>query len=123
MPLCEASMAEKRWKLEEPDLKGVDLPGDIRFNDPNFAMRVRNNVFQVSYDRGHTWSKAYDLTSSFQYKLTSRTDYLVNGDKDCFLFLSAGNQSQVNVHNFKDRAFCPHHRWRQDLPVHVVDDR
>ena len=96
------------WKLEEPELggKAKPLPGGIRFDDPNFAMRVRNDKFHVSYDRGHKWEGPCDLSSSFKFKLTSRNDYLVNGEKDCFLFLSAGNQPEVNAGNYKDRAFC-----------------
>lgn len=99
------------WKLEEPetlvgrDTKAKPLPGGIRFNDPNFALRVDRDKFQVSYDRGHKWEGPYDLSSSFEFKLTARTDYLVNGERDCFLFLS-GEQPEIKAGSYRDRAFC-----------------
>ena len=83
------------WKLEEPEGlisrgdKPKPLPGGIRFNDPNFALRVNGDQLRVSYDRGHNWEGPYDLSASFSFKLTSRTDYLVNGEKDCFVHHTA----------------------------------
>jgi len=99
------------WKLEEPESlasrqgKPKPLPGGIRFTDPNFAMRVERDQFRISYDRGRTWEGPYDLAASFAFKLTSRTDYLVNGEKDCFLFLS-GEQPEIKAASYRDRAFC-----------------
>ncbi len=99
------------WKLEEPENfvgrsgKASPCPGGIRFNDPNFAMRIGGSEFFISYDRGHKWAGPYSLASFFPYRLTSRTDYLVNGERDCLLFLS-GEQSEINAGSYKDRAFC-----------------
>ncbi len=99
------------WKLEEPETliaretKAKPSPGGIRFNDPNFAMRVDRDQFLVSYDRGHKWEGPYDLSSSFEFKLTSRTDYVVTGEKDCLLFLS-GEQPEIKAGSYRDRAFC-----------------
>lgn len=99
------------WKLEEPEsldqreARPKPLPGGIRFTDPNFAMRVNAGLLRISYDRGHTWEGPYDLAASFPFKLTSRTDYLVNGESDCFLFLS-GEQPGIKAASYRDRAFC-----------------
>jgi hypothetical protein len=99
------------WKLEEPEslARSEDnpkpLPGGIRFDDPNFALRVDRDQFRVSYDRGHTWEGPYDLSASFGFKLTSRTDYLVNGEDDCFFFLSS-EQPEIKAASYRDRAFC-----------------
>ena len=99
------------WKLEEPpglirrEGQPRPLPGGIRFNDPSFALRVNRDQLRVSCDRGHTWEGPYDLSTSFPFKLTSRTDYLVNGENDCFLFLS-GEQPEIKAGSYHDRAFC-----------------
>ncbi len=97
------------WKLEVPESlrrrEPKPLPGNIRFNDPNFALRVQHDQLHVSYDRGHTWEGPYDLAASFPFKLTSRTDYLVNAENDCFLFLS-GEQPEIKAASYHDRAFC-----------------
>jgi hypothetical protein len=99
------------WRLEEPESlisrgdQPKPLPGGIRFNDPGLALRVDAARLRVSYDRGHNWEGPYDLSTSFPFKLTSRTDYLVNGEKDCFLFLS-GEQPEIKAGSYRDRAFC-----------------
>src|SRR5437868_13488354 len=45
------------WKIEEhPELKSGEakpLTTEINFQHPDFAMRVRDDAFYVSYDRGH----------------------------------------------------------------------
>ena len=99
------------WHVEEPenfvgtDQKTVPPPGNIRFYDPNFAMRIGGNRFFISYDRGHQWEGPYDLSPFFPFELTSRTDYLVGGQNRCALFLSA-KQPQVHAGSYHDRAFC-----------------
>jgi hypothetical protein len=99
------------WKLEKPEnltqreVKPAPLPGGIRFTDPNFALRVNADQLRISYDRGRTWEGPFDLSASFPFKLTSRTDYLVNGENDCFLFLS-GEQPEIKAASYRDRAFC-----------------
>jgi hypothetical protein len=108
------------WTLEDPTGyvgdggKAVPSPGGIRFGHPDFAMRVGNHTliqlrdtegqFFVSYSRGKTWEGPF-LFPSFGFELTSRTDYIVTGERECLLFLSA-NQPQVQGGNYKDRAFA-----------------
>ena len=78
----------------------VDSPGGIRFDDPNFAMTIRMqdihigpSRFYYSYDRGKTWMGSYKLPDFGQKGIAARTDYLVNGPKDCSLFLTAAKSN------------------------------
>ncbi|MHC4648363.1 MAG: sialidase family protein [Planctomycetota bacterium] len=82
------------WKLERP--KGVDpkkkateCPGGIDFANPDFALRCRSEVFTVSYDRGKSWSDPYKLPGVGREDVMARTDYIVNGKKDCLILLTA----------------------------------
>lgn len=97
------------WRLEEPEGLRTDavvpLPGPVRFDHPDFAMRVDRDRFRISLDRGRTWQGPYDLAASFPFPLTARTDYLVNGERDCLVFLS-GEQPQIKAASYRDRAFC-----------------
>jgi hypothetical protein len=108
------------WKLEDPPGfvgdggKPVPSPGGIRFGHPDFAMRVGNHTliqlkdpegqFFCSYDRGRSWKGPF-LFTPFGMEPTSRTDYMVTGENECLLFLSA-NQAQVQGGNYSDRAFA-----------------
>jgi hypothetical protein len=91
--------------LAARDEKTKPLEGGIRFNAPNFAMRVSRDRFQVSYDRGRRWEGPFSLGGSFQFPLTSRTDYLAAGERECLVFLS-GQQPEVRAGDHHDRAFC-----------------
>jgi len=98
------------WTIEEhPELDKKDpgpSPGGIDFTNPDFAFRCSDNRFNYSYDRGKTWKGPYSLGDFGKgLQLTSRTDYLVNGKDDAFLFLSAQVEG-VQAGNYKDRAFC-----------------
>jgi len=97
------------WTLEEPESlrkREIEpLTEPVRFSDPDFAMRVDRDRFRISYDRGRSWRGPYDLSASFPFPLTSRTDYLVNGDHDCLVFLS-GEQPEIKAASYRDRAFC-----------------
>lgn len=93
---------------EEP----IPRTGDIDFTHPDFAMRCggKNIAFKtagekfiVSYDRGRTWKGPYLLPETGN-KLTSRTDYIVNGPKDCYFFLS--DWSPEIEAKLKDRMYC-----------------
>ncbi len=79
-------------RLQQP---AIALPGHgIDFSHPGFALKIgrgavdiRNDRFVVSYDRGTTWEGPYALPPALGY-CTARTDYLVNGERSCLLFLS-----------------------------------
>jgi hypothetical protein len=84
------------WNLERPEAfaasqKGKEpglCPGGIDFTNPNFAMRMRSDIFHVTGDRGKTWQGPY-LIPLFGVKLGGRTDYIVDGKDVCTLMISA----------------------------------
>jgi hypothetical protein len=91
-----------------PEEHPVPLEEPIDFSVPGFAMTVRmensNNGasrYYYSYDRGATWRGPYALPLFGQPGVMGRTDYLVNGPRDCLLFLTA---SKVNGR--EGRPFC-----------------
>ena len=88
--------------VERPDVKAPPLKeceGGINFMHPDFAMTVRTtNVgsgsarFFYSYDRGHNWEGPFRLPDFGTPGIAARTDYLVNGESDCMLFLTAAKE-------------------------------
>ena len=97
------------WMIEDPENYAGDggkvqpCPGNINFTHPDFAMHCRGAEFRISYDRGKTWQGPYKLPDIGR-KLSARTDYVVNGPKECLFFLSAEEKRVEAV--FQDRAFC-----------------
>jgi len=96
----------ENWKLEKP--KGlnskkepVPCPGGIDFTHPDFAMTCRGQKFWFSYDRCKSWQGPYKLPEFGQKKIMARTDYIVNGQNDCLIFLTA---SKTN--GKEGRPFC-----------------
>jgi hypothetical protein len=90
----------------EPD--PVACPGGIDFTHPDFAMTCRMagvhtgaSRFYYSYDRGHTWKGPFQLPLFGQKGIAARTDYLVNGSRDCMLFLTAAKSN-----NREGRPIC-----------------
>lgn len=106
------------WKIENPSEKGAlipvgaalhgvtppglkekpwpDCPGGIDFTHPDFVLTVRMtdahagpSRFYYSIDRGHNWKGPFRLPLFGQKGIAARTDYLVNGKRDCMLFLTA----------------------------------
>ena len=81
-----------------PDL--MDSEGGVDFTRPDFALTVRTNSihagigrFFYSYDRGRTWQGPYRLPSFGAPGIAPRTDYLVNGESDCMLFITAAKSN------------------------------
>ncbi len=99
------------WTVEEPDdLNGegaIPCPGGINFTHPDFAMVVNRIYFQISYDRGRTWSQPYKLPDfGMGLQLTSRTDYIVEDKDTCLVFMSSKEQMVQTEESLQDRAFC-----------------
>ena len=101
----------RTWTVEDPDNfigdggKAVPSPGNINFAHPDFAMRCGGSEFFISYDRGRTWKGPYKFPDlGLKHPLTSRTDYIVNDEQDCIVFLSA-KEPRVEA-ALQDRAFC-----------------
>ena len=96
------------WELEEPGIlaqphaSASPIVENIDFGCPDFAMKCSGDVFFISYDRGKLWQGPFRFPD-FGGKLTSRTDYLVHGPRECLFFLSAF-ESRVEA-GLRDRAF------------------
>ncbi len=85
-------------------------PIDFRAGPPTSAMTIRMEntnalwsiaAFYYSYDRGHTWRGPYWLPLFDQKGVMGRTDYLVNGPRDCLVFLTASKADGL-----EGRPFC-----------------
>jgi hypothetical protein len=96
------------WTTEPlalPNGEGQPVGEPMNFKHPDFAMRVRDDVFFVSYDRARTWEGPFAFPDfDLGDKLTSRTDYLVNSAHDCTVFLSVRDESVKS--GIPDRAFA-----------------
>ncbi len=86
----------------------VDCPGGIDFTHPDFAMTCRmpgvdtgSSRWYYSYDRGHNWKGPFRLPLFNQPGIAARTDYIVNGKRDCMLFLTASKSN-----NREGRPIC-----------------
>jgi hypothetical protein len=94
------------WTLERPQAldsrkEPVPCPGGIDFTNPNFAMTCRGQKFHISYDRGKTWQGPYRLPDFGQKNIMARTDYIVNSQSDCLIFLTA-----TKTNGKEGRPFC-----------------
>ncbi len=86
----------------------TDCPGGINFAHPDFAMTCRmsgadtgESRFYYSYDRGKTWQGPFRLPMFGQPGIAARTDYIVNTEHDCLVFLTASKQN-----NSEGRPIC-----------------
>lgn len=120
------------WRLENPGMLTSELfdpkpcPDEVQFDHPDFVMKCGGSGFFISYDRGKAWQGPYQIPD-FGKKLTSRTDYLVQGPKECLFFLSAF-EPKVEA-GIQDRAFCARTRdgaksfeflsWMTNEPISV----
>jgi hypothetical protein len=97
------------WTIESPKsllppeqggAEGTDLPQPMDFMDPNFAMTIRfgdsnkgPSRLWYSTDRGKSWHGAYRFPQLGQPGIAARTDYVVNGKRDAFVFLTAAKRN------------------------------
>jgi hypothetical protein len=87
------------WTIEVPsflDADGnerdpVECPGAIDFTNPDFALRFRTGrpEFCWSADRCKTWNGPYTFPTFGRSGVLARTDYIVNGTHDMFVFLTS----------------------------------
>lgn len=110
------------WKHEQPSekgflvprgksLHGTETPGQklpeitplekaMDFTHPDFALTFRmENIhagqsrFEYSYDRGKTWNGPHGLPNLGTPGTAARTDYIVNGKHDAFIFITVGKEN------------------------------
>lgn len=113
----------KSWNIEDPSEKGAlipsgqalhgivppgqverpwqDCPGGINFQHPDFAMTIRmtdNHIgpsrFYYSLNRGHDWSGPFRLPDVGTLGISARTDYVVTGEDEMLLFMTAGKSDK-----------------------------
>jgi len=100
----------KTWKTERQfQFEGIPTTSpSFNFTNPGFAMKVRNDNYFVSLNRGKTWQGPFQIKVNNNRQeispLTSRTDYLVTGPKDCLVFFSA--ETGLVEADYQDRSFC-----------------
>lgn len=93
------------WELQKNEdsigeVAGGLCPGDIEFTHPDLAVQFRGNHYWISYDRGKNW-EGYELPRFGDFDVMPRTDYIVNSDRDCFIFLTA-----TKTDGKQGRPFC-----------------
>lgn len=78
----------------------MDCPGGINFTHPDFCMTLRmSNIgggvsrFFYSYDRGHNWEGPFRLPNFVAHGTAARTCYLVDGEHECTLLLTASKSN------------------------------
>ncbi|MHC4214678.1 MAG: sialidase family protein [Planctomycetota bacterium] len=101
------------WTTFDPDNFVGDSTGTIpcpgiNFTHPDFAMRITDKEYYVSYDRCATWQGRYDMgtfgeSTVDNWHETSRTDYIVNGPNDCLVCMSVKPFDGLFG---TDRAYC-----------------
>jgi hypothetical protein len=94
---------------EYPNKKDpVELAEPINFTHSDFAMTLRMldidhgpSLFYVSYSRGKKWDGPFKLQVGELTEIAARTDYIVEGEKECKLFLTAAKPD-----GNEGRPFC-----------------
>lgn len=99
----------RTWKIEAPPSllppeQGGAAVAPLRepmdFSNPGFAMTLRftdinkgpSRLF-YSTDRGRTWKGPYEFPLLGQPGIAARTDYVINGARDAFVFLTASKSN------------------------------
>lgn len=111
--------------LDEPAPKTLDQP--IHFTHPDFCMTLR--LFQIngglsrlyhSDNRGRDWRGPFLLPDFQQPGVMARTDYLVNSDRDCHIFVTVAKQNGREGRVLCARTLNGGLEWRK---VGFVGDR
>lgn len=99
-----AEFGTQRTDVAVPKPQKLKRP--INFSDPNLALAVRfagkkekKSYFWFSTDRGKSWSGSFELPDFGMTGIEARTEYIINSEKECMLFLTAsksdGKEGQV----------------------------
>jgi len=98
IPSGEALHGTETSGLALPQIE--DLKEPIDFTNPDFALTFRmesinagTSRFEYSYNRGKTWSGPYRLPNFGAQGTAARTDYIVNGKRDAFIFITAAKKN------------------------------
>lgn len=99
----------KTWAIEAPlsllppeqgGAAVTQLREPMNFRHPGFAMTLRftdtnkgPSRFFYSTDRGKTWRGPYEFPLLGQLGIAARTDYIINGERDAFVFVTASKKN------------------------------
>lgn len=79
----------------------TDLAEPMDFTHPDFVLTFRmedihsgTSRYEYSYDRGKTWKGPYRLPDFGASGTAARTDYIVNGKHDAFLFITVAKANK-----------------------------
>jgi hypothetical protein len=86
----------------------VEFTGAMPFTEPGFAFTARMedihvgpSRFYYTTDKGKTWTGPFRLPAFGRGGIAARTDYLVNGERDATIFLTAAKSN-----GREGRVFC-----------------
>lgn len=98
LPDCDFYHGIARKDVQPPAL--IDCNEDINFKHPDFCLTARTTSvnsgksrFWYSYDRGHSWEGPCKLPNFDAPGTAARTDYIINSNKECMLFLTAAKSN------------------------------
>ncbi len=88
----EAEFGTQRTDVPLPKAKKLTRP--VNFKDPNLAFITRfgknkKSYFWFSINRGKTWAGPYTLPDFGMTGIEARTEYIVESERECMLFLTA----------------------------------
>jgi len=99
----------RTWKIEKPafpesrdqeEKAEAEPPGGIDFTHKDFALAVRMisssrgfSRFYYSYDRGKSWQGPFRLPTYGRKGIAARTDYIVDGRRECTAFITASKEN------------------------------
>lgn len=116
------------WTIEAPasllppaqgGRAAAPLSQEMDFQSPGFAMTLRftdtnkgPSLLFYSYDRGKSWQGPFDFPLLGQTGIAARTDYIVNGRHDAFVFLTAAKSNGKEGRPFCARTLDGGVHWR-----------
>jgi hypothetical protein len=110
---------EGMFTASGPGGKATDLAEPIDFTSPGFCMTFRmsnaqngRSWFFYSYDRGKSWKGPFNFPMLGQTSIMARTDYLVNGQRDAMVFLTAAKQGGGEGRPFLARTTDGGRTWK-----------
>jgi hypothetical protein len=104
-------MRHGKKPAELPEEQPAELKEPIDFTHPDLAFTLRmensnNGVsrYYVSYDRGRAWRGPFRLPLFGQKGVMARTDYVVEGPRQCLVFLTASKANAREGRPFAART-------------------
>ena len=94
-----------KYPLKIPPAEGFTFNNDgfvMRVSRP--AVKIETDCYIVSNNRGISWDGPFAFPD-FQYPLTSRTSYIIEGERKMRIFMSYSLPPKTDQQAYTDRAF------------------